>query len=105
MQRGPLRARVPSLTLDDDVSRGMDGVHVVGREAGVLAAVGLRHVLDEQPPRRRGVDAGVGRQRRAVPFGPGDARLGLTRGAALQGHALPHQHLRVLGLDHEAGPR
>lgn len=92
-------------TLHDDVRRGVDGVHVVGGEAGVLAAVGLLHVLDVQPSGRGDVDAGVAGQRRAVPFGPGDPGLRLARGAAFQGHALSHQHLRVLGLDDKTGPR
>lgn len=83
----------------------MDGVHLVAGEAGVLPAVGLVDVLDVEAAGGGDVDAVVRGQGRAVPAGPGDAGLGLTGGAALEGHALAHQHLRVLRLDHETGPR
>ena len=83
----------------------MDGVQVVGGEAGVLPLVCLHHMLDEQPPRRGGVDTGIGRQGSAGPLGPGDPGLGLACSATLQGDTLPHQHLCILGLDHKTGPR
>lgn len=83
----------------------MDGVHLVAGEAGVLAAVRLVDVLNVEAAGGGDVDAVVRWQGRAVAAGPGDAGLRLAGGAALQGHALAHQHLRVLGLDHKAGPR
>lgn len=94
-----------SLTLYDDIGGGVDRVHVVGGEAGVLSSVGLPHVLNIQPAGGGDVDAGVVGEGAAVPFGPGHPGLRLTRGAALQGHALPNQHLCVLWLNHKTGPR
>ena len=89
------------LTLDDDERRGVDAVHGVGGEAGVLPTVLLLHILDVEAARRGDAHPGVRGHGAAVAPGPGDLRWGVARGAALQGHTLPHQHLCVLGLDHK----
>lgn len=92
------------LTLHDDVRSGVNGVHVVAGEAGVLAPVSLVNVLDVEPPRGGDVDAGIAGQWAAVSSGPRHPRVRLTCSAALESHALSNQHLRVLGLDHKTGP-
>lgn len=77
----------------------MNGVNVVGGKTGVLPSIGLDHLLDVEPPRGSGADASVTGQRCTVTLRPGDPRLRLAGGAALQGHAFSHQHLRVKRLD------
>ena len=87
------------LTLDDDERRRVDAVHRVGGEAGVLPAVLLLHVLDVEAAGRGDAHPRVCGHGAAVAPGPGDLRRGVARGAALQSHTLPDQHLCVLGLD------
>ena len=95
-RRGSARA---GLTLDDDERRRVDAVHRVGGEAGVLPAVLLLHVLDVEAAGRGDAHPRVRGHGAAVAPGPGDLRRGVARGAALQSHTLPDQHLCVLGLD------
>lgn len=82
----------------------MDSVDIIGCETGIFSSVGLHHVLNIQSTRGGDVDARVCGQGAAIPFGPGNSGLWLACGAALQGHALSHQHLRVLGLNHKTWP-
>lgn len=84
--------------------RSVYGINIIGGEARVLSSISLLHVLDVEPSGGGDGDAGVVGQGRPVTLRPGHPRLRLARGAALQGHALPHQDLRVLGLDHKTGP-
>lgn len=93
-----------SLTLYYNMRIGMDGVNVVARKAGVLSAVSLIDTLNVKTAGGCDVDAGVHRQGRLVSFSPCYSGLRLTRRAALQCHALPHQHLSVLWLDHKTRP-
>lgn len=94
---------VDALTLDDDESRGVDAVHGVGGEAGVLATILPFHVLDVEAAGRRDAHPRVSGHGGPVASGPGDPWRGMACGAALQGHTFPHQHLRVLGLDYKSG--
>lgn len=82
----------------------MYGINIVGGKTGVMSPIRQVHVLDIKPSGGGGVDAGVVGKGCAVPLGPGHPGLWLARGAALQGHALSHQHLSVLGLDHKTWP-
>lgn len=88
----------------DDISRSVYGVNIVGGKTGVLSSISLDHILNIEPSGGGDVDASVVGQRCPVGLCPGDPRLGLACGAALQGHALSHQHLGVLGLDHKTWP-
>lgn len=92
------------LTLHYDISSRVDSVDIIGCETGVFSSVSLRHVLDIQPARGGDVDASVTGQGAAVAFSPGHSGLRLACGAALQGHALSHQHLCILRLDHKTRP-
>ncbi len=89
------------LTLYYNIRSGVDGVHVVTCEAGVLSPIGLINVLNIETSWRSDVDARVHREGRVVSFGPGHTGLWLARRTALQGHALPDQNLCILRLDHE----
>lgn len=91
-------------TLYNDISCGMYGIDVVGGKTGILSPISLDHLLDIKPSRRGDVDASVVGQGCPVALCPGDSGLRLACGAALQGNALSHQHLRVLGLDHKTWP-
>lgn len=91
-------------TLHEDVCCSVYGINVIGGKAGVLAPISLHHILDEKPPRGSGVNASVVGQGGPVSLRPGDSGLRLACGTALQSHTLAHQHLCVLGLDHETWP-
>ncbi len=91
-------------TLYNDIRCSVYGINIVRGKTGILSSISLGHVLDVKSSRRGDVDASVVGKWRPIAFCPGDARLRLACGAALQGHALSHQHLSVLGLDHETWP-
>lgn len=89
----------------NDVRCSMYGINIIGGKTRILSSIRLNHVLDVKPSRGGDVDPCVIGQGCPVGLCPGDPWLWLACGTAFQGHALSHQHLGVLGLDHKTWPR
>lgn len=88
-------------TLDNDISCGMYGIHIIGGKTCILSSILLDNILDIKPSGGGDVDANIIGQRCPVSLCPGDSRLWLACGTALQRHTLSHQDLSVLGLYHK----
>ena len=77
-------------TLYNDICRSMNCVNIIWGKTGILSSIGLDHILNIKPTRGGDIDARIVGQGSSVPFSPGDSRLWLASGTALQGHTLSH---------------